>query len=280
MIEAWALLLKAAGNPHRDPATGKYTSGGGGSASTDPWASYRPASKKPAVAVPPIPLSERGGHTGTVMNLVNAAGKPASKMAEWWFANVPKKHDGTVPGGHRNYSQNTHKALYFGTHYHEAVNTALRTGHDLAKPFSHSPTQRKKDGTLKPYWTKPQLVDVGHMVRQIEQDFADDAFLVPKGQTLFRGTSGAFAQKLKVGTEFVDRGFVSTTVSKKQAVSDRGHGPSDRVVMRIRLATPARTIMNFGEAEVLLPRNTRFRVVSKTKDGFEVEAHVPEDYRE
>lgn len=102
---------------------------------------------------------------------------------------------------------------------------------------------------------------------------------LPEDTTLYRGVKGEYAKILKSilleGTKFVDKGFVSTSVRKE--ISE---GFSHGLLFKINApkGTKGAAIGSYsghhGEHEVLLPRNTVFKVKSYDPHSGHVEVDV------
>ena len=120
--------------------------------------------------------------------------------------------------------------------------------------------------------------DVDGRIRDLSA--AIQASQTTRNVRLFRGVSGEYADDLwrsaRVGGDFTDAGFVSVSSQREVAVNFAGtHGP-EAVVMNVLTPKGTRAFgMNLSnatnlpeEAELILQRGTRFRVLRKsTPDG-------------
>lgn len=89
---------------------------------------------------------------------------------------------------------------------------------------------------------------------------------------VYRGVTGDFFQKLTVGSEFVDGGFVSTTSDLKAARNFLRGDRSENVLMEIKVPKGSKAISlgDIGafaktEQEILLNRGGKFRVIEQQK---------------
>ena len=97
-------------------------------------------------------------------------------------------------------------------------------------------------------------------------------FSSPRNWTVYRGMNSTFLRNLKVGDEFTDKAFVSTSVEAFKATPfsssvHRDDGLIEKTLVRIRIPKGQKIL--FGdreEREIILPRNTRFRVKSELQE--------------
>lgn len=92
---------------------------------------------------------------------------------------------------------------------------------------------------------------------------------LPHDVVVYRGTGDTLGRKIydqwksgKRNIEFVDKGFVSTSAHKSVADS---FSLFNRIEIRIPKGSKALPVYNGGEAEVILPRGSKFKVISATK---------------
>ena len=90
-----------------------------------------------------------------------------------------------------------------------------------------------------------------------------------------------FFNKLKVGDTYEDKGYSSTTTSDKALDAFRGEEGSIELVIKAKKGSNAVSMAEIGdeslkrtyaeEQEFLLPRNSKFKVLSKKDNKIEVE---------
>jgi hypothetical protein len=104
-------------------------------------------------------------------------------------------------------------------------------------------------------------------------DAAFDRTATPADMTVYRGADSQHFQNLEADDVFVDYGYASTTKDRETA-SDFGVG-GDRSIFEIRLPAGSRAIdinstvaraSRPHEQEVLLPRGSQFRVISRREE--------------
>jgi len=120
-----------------------------------------------------------------------------------------------------------------------------------------------------PDWDKRDTEDYA---KQMDSLF-DKTKPLDKPITLYRGMSGRMAGK----TEWSDPGFISTSSDKRTADTfTKGHDSPGTMTARIHVPAGAKVLVpemydgrisGMGEREVMLPRNSHFRVTGKGKDG-------------
>ena len=93
-------------------------------------------------------------------------------------------------------------------------------------------------------------------------DFFKKAPRVPADLTVYRGFSQKRVDSLNVGDEFVDKAFVSTSTSK-EVTETFGAAIEIRVPKGSRGTFIKDISRNRSENELLLPRNSKFKVVEK-----------------
>ncbi len=117
-----------------------------------------------------------------------------------------------------------------------------------------------------------QARDPEHMKQNITAlDSAVKKGKLDKNRVLYRGISSAqLISKLKAGDTFTDKAFASTTLDKKIAVGfTQGKGALIRIKAKKGQSGAYLSEMSPapGEAEFLLPRNSKFKVTKITKEG-------------
>jgi hypothetical protein len=110
-----------------------------------------------------------------------------------------------------------------------------------------------------------------------------DAPPLPESVSVFRGVDDAPAMSaLKPGAEFTDRAHLSTSIDRDYMQGFHGVDKPDNVVLQIRLPAGTRALYAgvhpayAHERELILPRNSRYRVVSVAPMGRGV--YVVADY--
>lgn len=117
----------------------------------------------------------------------------------------------------------------------------------------------------------------GNDYKNIVTDGLDSALsksVIDENVSVFRGVSPTvFPADLQIGTIFTDKGFISTTISRKSAWGFSTLHSADDIptVMQIGLkagqhALNMDAIFDRGEAELLLPRGTSFRILSDSTE--------------
>jgi hypothetical protein len=116
----------------------------------------------------------------------------------------------------------------------------------------------------------------------LDKAFKDPRNRTQKDTTLYRGIDNAtLLDSMEVGSTITDKGFVSTTYSQDVA---KGFSQDEEemtdtgavITIRVPKGRPAIDMQNISEAgdeeEVLLPRNSKFKVVSKKGNKVTLEA--------
>jgi hypothetical protein len=123
------------------------------------------------------------------------------------------------------------------------------------------------DSTLLRYAGVPDEGRLKQMVKRMKDAFAKGAHRLEEDLIVHRATD--HPMKLKVGSTFTDKGFVSTSLSDVVAgnvVSERG-GEAAPVMFRIRLPKGTSVLPgNDWESELILAPDSTFRVVSASKE--------------
>lgn len=98
----------------------------------------------------------------------------------------------------------------------------------------------------------------------------EEAPTVPSNLVAYREMSSGIIDKLKPGDIFQDKGFVSTTIKK-----DLGFGGDTKLEIRVPKGTKGIYIAPLSyfedEQELLLNRNTKFKIIEKTGNKVIVE---------
>ena len=84
---------------------------------------------------------------------------------------------------------------------------------------------------------------------------------------VYRGVDRNFAGKLKVGDEFIDKGFTSTSTDEGIARVTRSGEPITVMDVELIKGTPALTVKGSSEKEIIVQRGTRYRVVATRGEG-------------
>lgn len=141
------------------------------------------------------------------------------------------------------------------------INNSLRGRNQQTTMTFHRPTGKV-------------VVPMTTMIAGMDQAFREYSVELPADTILYRGVGGdsrdeTFAD-MKVGDEFVDKGFISTSGDEKIAkrFAKRESGMHGSTVIKIRAPKGLRAIFpdpfyTGGETEILLARGTRFRVVER-----------------
>lgn len=146
---------------------------------------------------------------------------------------------------------------YEGTGY-QAINIALRDGADL------SDTMRLEDGTR---------ASIASVVKKIDAEMNKGAFKTNAPSTVYRGL-GNVDHVGQPGEFLVEAGYTSTTASK--TVAD-GFRRSSGWSTQIRVPTGVKYLPGkTAEREMILPRNTTYRIVSRDDNTRELILEVVE----
>ena len=117
---------------------------------------------------------------------------------------------------------------------------------------------------------------------------------LPSGTKLYRSVPGNYSayEKLKAGDTFTEKGYASTTVSKRGAMNPGYVHPNDRLLLTIKgaggtkaldmkssiskyaEADPRAKSLASGEKEFLLPRGSKFKIVSIDRENGEAEVEL------
>lgn len=95
---------------------------------------------------------------------------------------------------------------------------------------------------------------------------------LPDDMTLYRTVDTATFDKLTSSSEFSDKGYVSTTMNPQGSAFASEEGKDTIIEIRAKKGSKsmfleAATGEKTGESEILLPRGSKFKVVSVTKSG-------------
>ena len=140
----------------------------------------------------------------------------------------------------------------------EGINSILRSGGDLASA--------SRDSDLED--------DLEDVVKQIDSAMKP----ITEQRITYRGTSIDYVPD--VGETFVDKGYFSTSRAKSVAMKFKGQGDKGaNVDVVLPVGTKVLDMKNSIEKETLLPRGTKFKVVSKKKItvGWRVKIEVVND---
>jgi hypothetical protein len=121
-------------------------------------------------------------------------------------------------------------------------------------------------------FSKEELAALDSAVKS--QTFVSDS-------TVYRAVSEKFASKLKVGSSFIDKGYLSTSASKRGVdyFSEDEDGRMAVFEIRVKKNTPALEVSKIGlssihkhEEEILFGRGSRLKIqsISKRPDGVSV----------
>jgi hypothetical protein len=165
--------------------------------------------------------TDAGGDSGGSSDAGKLTGPVSSYNPDW----------SAIPSEQR---KNTAAALKsWTTTAHKRINQSLRTGEG------------------KDRWAD--------RIKGIDQVFRYDGHVLPHDIKLYRGSN--FGDKLKVGQTFIDKGFVSMTPARHVAEHFGDFVFEITVPKGVSFFHPATTGHDKFEDELLLDRNTRFRVV-------------------
>lgn len=128
--------------------------------------------------------------------------------------------------------------------------------------------------------TPDTLPAVADLRDRIDGAFANapsipEPITVHRGMGLSNELARKTAQDWVVGGEYEDPGFMSTSLSQQVAMKDFGSGEAAQIEIRLPAGQKAIYMQSLPnrdqdfdpEHEILLPRNTRYRVVEKTELG-------------
>jgi hypothetical protein len=106
-------------------------------------------------------------------------------------------------------------------------------------------------------------------LEQAEVEAIDGALakLPPSAGSSWRGQDRSYLDHLQPGTEYEERGFLSTSASQNHPSLQKGSGRAIIEVVGKTGRDISHTSMFPGESEVLLPRNTTFRVTARHEDA-------------
>lgn len=220
-------------------------------------------------APPPVPPPVRKAKKAAVGTAGGDAppAKAPRKPAE--FAKVPGGHEDL--GGPEKYARFVEKERMpwqLSTPQERVAWDAYKTESDDMNGLLR--------GTLKKPLTEARQSD---MLRYVEGlDGALDRAVLPRGVKVYRGINSVELRgTLKKGSEFVDHGFISTTgdIDRMEdfAAGFTGLQKEGAILAEIRVPKGYRAgfFDRYGtgdwESEVLLPRGTRFRVISTKVDA-------------
>ena len=253
--------------------------GGGGAASVVPKTSV---SAPPAISKSPAPSVTSGGKTYTVGGSVLAGGSSAKiteVQGQWvkvdgpgkkkWYKadelsdvpatqhSSPHKHHATTVGQHpKNQKYSTIK--YGDQKWESAADAWIST---LSASERKSIVHYTGTGYEKINLSLRHGDGSNQHVKPIDAALAKSK--VPVDVQVYRGTKHHSLTTAKVGDIFEDKGYVSTSTSDGAAFS--GH----KLTMRIPAGSTGGYVNSIsqhpGERELLLPRGSRFKIISVTE---------------
>lgn len=140
--------------------------------------------------------------------------------------------------------------MYIGNGYQE-INAYLRGF------LKHPETNEPLDGESTFYSDNPTTISSA--IKEIDEKISSHT--APENMYVYRGLKKPPGFRNEIGYEFIDKGYVSTSLSSHQA----GTFKSDiHFLYRIKVPKGSHGLYIFGnEREFILPRNTRFKIVSK-----------------
>jgi len=160
---------------------------------------------------------------------------------------------------------------YAGNAYEE-VNDYLRTGDDPDAFWVDATLRAHGDGDVNDWFAG--RVSTEDVVSEFTKPL-DDALergVVPNNVVVYRGIDSGTGASFREGQVFKDSAYVSSSLLEKQAL---GFSEKGGYVMRIKVSKGSHGLYMGGlvngevarEAELLLPRNSKFRITSIRKAG-------------
>lgn len=273
-MSAWFWIpnqQKAKGNPNHSPTDGKFTSGGGGgSAREDKLAAlkvYNPKGQYESVDDRTLDVIYRQVILG------ESTSDPKKAQAE--YAKQQQERHGGLPDRTEQYANGLSKKDkqllidYTTDDGNEMVNSTLRGTEHL--------------NVFNDYLTDKDRVKAKEITRVLDAAFKDKGNRLSKDSKLYRGVKdSSLIASMKVGSVITDKGFVSTSYDPEVAAGFSRDETSEEetegglITINARKGQPAMGMENMseggGEQEVLLPRNSKFKVVSKRGNKVTLEA--------
>ncbi len=170
-------------------------------------------------------------------------------------------HASPAGRGYTTYDDTT-SAGFFAEHPHAALYTPEETDQIRRYMSEYSINKRLRD---------EQSLYSNERNQMLALDSAIAKSHLQRNVLLLRNVrSGAWLNSLEKGSEFTDRAYVSTTISSEQA--DRPGFGGVRMEIRAKKGQNAAAVAPLHsdyavQREVLLPRGSRFRVLSVQRNG-------------
>ena len=113
--------------------------------------------------------------------------------------------------------------------------------------------------------------------KEVDTEILDSCFTeTSRDWVVYRGLNGESISSRELGSVEEDKGFVSTSISAATASNFSRMTSYGLNIARIRIPKGSKICVgSLGEQEIILPRNTKFKLTSKTKL---IEHYVVSDY--